>query len=255
MKLFSIGAVVAGVGIVQIVATPIRIITIISGQGGANIDGARFGHSVPLAPAIATVKLDAGQVEGAHVHRPCGGSRMSRFRQKGIEISNTFRKVLGLELIEANPHLTFKKADHGVVHIMPFMGTPHRSSNYHSAHKQHHGAQLNYHHHIHAHGRSRSFATRLHFSLMNLGRWEGRAVAFVLGCGIGVLLRMFWVLAIVTYRAIRGQREEEHEYSHIIIEEFDADALVHVPPPNYTYPVDEKVAVVEDAPKAPATTE
>jgi len=90
--------------------------------------------------------------------------------------------------------------------------------------------------------------TRLHSSIMNLGTWEGRAVAFVLGCGIGVLLRMFWVLAIVTYRAVKGQREEEHEYSPVvIIEEFKDSAA---PLPAYTYPADEKVEIVTT--KAPA---
>lgn len=89
---------------------------------------------------------------------------------------------------------------------------------------------------------------------MNLGRWEGRAVAFVLGCGIGVLLRMFWVLAVVFYRSVKGSRAEEHGYAHIIIEtdDHDADAVVHSAPPTYTYPVDEKIAIEADAPKAAA---
>jgi len=89
---------------------------------------------------------------------------------------------------------------------------------------------------------------------MNLGRWEGRAVAFVLGCGIGVLLRMFWVLAVVFYRAVKGSKAEELEYTHIIIDAGDVDdeTVVHSPPPTYTYPVDEKIAVEADAPKAAA---
>ena len=62
------------------------------------------------------------------------------------------------------------------------------------------------------------------------------------GCGIGVLLRMLFVLAVVMYRAVKGQRDEEqHEYSQItIIEEF-----VDVPkssPPSY---LDEKVPIEE----------
>jgi hypothetical protein len=69
---------------------------------------------------------------------------------------------------------------------------------------------------------------------MALGPWEGRAVAFVLGCGIGVLLRMFWVLSVVTYRAIRGERDEEYT----IIEEYSAEDVA-VPPPTYTT-IDEK---------------
>jgi hypothetical protein len=58
------------------------------------------------------------------------------------------------------------------------------------------------------------------------------------GCGIGVLLRMVWVMAIITYRMIRGERDEETEYAEIHFEH-DAEELI-VPPPQYS---DEKVEV------------
>jgi hypothetical protein len=66
---------------------------------------------------------------------------------------------------------------------------------------------------------------------------------------------MAFVLALVMYRAVKGQRgEEQHEYSQItIIEE-----IVDTPkssPPSYTYPVDEKVPIVIETVKAPSTTE
>jgi len=81
---------------------------------------------------------------------------------------------------------------------------------------------------------------------MNLGQWEGRAVAFVIGCGIGVLIRMFWVLAIVSYRACRGSRDAA---AVIVMEEYDSDdetvVSAKVQPPKYIYPVDEKIAVEE----------
>lgn len=62
------------------------------------------------------------------------------------------------------------------------------------------------------------------------------------GCGIGVLIRMFFVLAVVMFRAVKGQRgEEQHEYSQItIIEEFVDDR--NSSPPSY---VDEKLPVEE----------
>jgi len=81
---------------------------------------------------------------------------------------------------------------------------------------------------------------------MNLGAWEGRAVAFVLGCGIGVLLRMFWVLAVVTYRTFKGQHEDEHEYSPVVIIEEYERSTASLP----AYPADEKVEIVTI--KAPA---
>jgi len=45
---------------------------------------------------------------------------------------------------------------------------------------------------------------RLSHALRVLGPWEGRAVAFVLGCGIGVVLRMIYVLILVTCRMFRS---------------------------------------------------
>jgi hypothetical protein len=34
--------------------------------------------------------------------------------------------------------------------------------------------------------------------------WEGRAVTFVIGCGLGVLLRIFFVVVVVLVRRARG---------------------------------------------------
>jgi len=198
-------------------------------------------------------------------HKPCRG-RMNRFRQKGIEISNTFRKALGLPLIQTGPFLTGGGEVHilpvgesfiwetkpqpngGDYKIVPLVKLPH----------PHHVHQSHGHLGHHAMGRQGSFTDRLNRSLMNLGRWEGRLVAFVLGCGIGVLLRMFWVLAIVTYRAIRGPREIEHQYPTVVVidDEYEDVPVIHSPPPTYIYPVDEKVDVKEaEAPKALTTTE
>lgn len=78
---------------------------------------------------------------------------------------------------------------------------------------------------------------------MTLGPWEGRAFAFVLGCGIGVLLRMVWVLAVVGYRMFRGTKSNGNtEYTQIfVVEELEAapEAV-----PAYTYPVEKTEAVV-----------
>jgi len=70
------------------------------------------------------------------------------------------------------------------------------------------------------------------------------------GCGIGVLIRMFWVLSIVSYRAFRGHRDDG--YAVAIMEEYDSDdeTVISVGspktgPPKYIYPVDEKLVVDE----------
>jgi hypothetical protein len=84
-------------------------------------------------------------------------------------------------------------------------------------------------HKFHKDGQPRGpFLHRVHRALMTLGPWEGRMVAFVLGlffvlnvvdstlstdgvvgCGIGVLLRMVWVLAVLLVRGARGSPERE----------------------------------------------
>jgi len=161
----------------------------------------------------------------------------SRFRQKAVDLSAAFRKALGLSPLDP---------EHGTVHILS-MGPPtfvsldpqvdapphHRPHHHHHHHKGHHGHEL-----------SRGpFFRRLNVALMTLGPWEGRAFAFVLGCGIGVLLRMFWVLAVVGYRMFKGTSANGNtEYTQIfVVEELEA---VPEPAPAYVYPAEKTEAVV-----------
>jgi hypothetical protein len=66
-----------------------------------------------------------------------------------------------------------------------------------------------HHHGVHRYHKDAPFLRRVHRALMMLGPWEGRIVAFVLGCGIGVLLRMFWVMGLLLARGTRGTPEHE----------------------------------------------
>jgi hypothetical protein len=194
-------------------------------------------------------------------HRPsCHGKvavLMHRIKIKAIKFGNCFRKALGWPLIEAkhhhHHHLHGKRpqngkneeaggirVDGGLVSILPFPGVAAANSGDWA------GVSDAEHKHKHSHKHHGSFLSRLHHSLMNLGRWEGRAVAFVIGCGIGVLIRMFWVLAIVSYRTFRGYRDDGYA-SVTVMEEYDSDdeTVISVPiskvePPKYIYPIDEK---------------
>lgn len=212
--------------------------------------------------------------------RPCAG-RMSVWRNKAIDISNSFRKALGWPLIEPHHHHAhahpYLKVDQGgernyvKAKILPFIGTPVSfiggdpwRENVPEPHR-HHGP----HHHVSASSSSGplmpvsggSFMTRLHYSLLNLGTWEGRAVAFVLGCGIGVLLRMFWVLAVVFIRSIRGAASSNEDFYRgdgytaiAFVEHIEDEQHQASPPPTYVYPVDEKIMLDEqqkDAAKVP----
>ncbi|KAF7292654.1 F-box domain-containing protein [Mycena indigotica] len=126
---------------------------------------------------------------------------------------------------------------HGPHHLLP-VDAPVKVHVHHAQHKHAH------HMHAHGHGVPESFLGRVHVALMSLGPWEGRAVAFVLGCGIGVLLRMFFVLSVLAVRAFRARAAPEAEYYTVLeIEDVDAEEIF-VAPPMYTTPV--PVAVVVD---------
>jgi len=274
MKMVRFATIFASAGIAQVLAVPLVVLPPPTKIEDTPAVKFRFGHAVPMRTVAAT------QVIGEPVKKvPCGGRPLSRFRHKAVEISNIFRQALGLPLIQTGgpvegnviiwtnamppihtvtPIRTFAPVQYGNKGARIY-ATPNMNPNMPPGRGHHMPPPApRIHHHLHRHQFGRgSFITRVHYSLMNLGRWEGRAVAFVLGCGIGVLLRMIWVIAIVMYRTVRGQRSEGHQYSQItIIEE-----VVETPnsaPPIYTYPVDEKVVIpAEDVktPSTPSTTE
>jgi hypothetical protein len=257
MRFSLITALVASAALSQVGASPVRVVVVTAATTTTDTDltpfnpNLRFGYTVDKArfnPHAATVVPPAGP--GGRTHRPC------RMRLKAIKISNAFRKVLGLPLIHtdvAKPNTPTSDGD-GMYHILPFVGTPPTvvkvdSSNPVSILPHPHP----HHHHHHHDGGFRHrmakspFMERLHVALTALGPWEGRAVAFVLGCGIGVLLRMLWVLSVVMYRTLKGTKEDENKYTQIIVvEEYDDEVAPPVAaPPTYTYEdakVDVKIA-------------
>lgn len=237
----------------------------------------RFGYGVqPRSdgldrPRVITVTTFASSSTDGRV--PCAGAR-ARFRQKSLEMSNAIRKTFGMPPINVHeiqtgrgrlPLSSFISPDEGLgmqshpgnkpiegsgpiawfvvpdrLEKYPHHGNEHMDRPRFHAHHHHHGPQFRAH-------RDESFMMRLHYALMSLGPWEGRAVAFVLGCGIGVLLRMVWVLVVVGYRAINSSIEEEEEaYLRLNSSEMDAEEIFVAPP---QYIVDEKSPVVEEARK------
>ncbi|KAG7098101.1 hypothetical protein E1B28_000075 [Marasmius oreades] len=197
----------------------------------------RFGHAVGRSQnqnegvrviSISTTTTNTGGI-------PCAGAR-SRFRQKSLELSNAFRQALGMPLIEVNKAFELKPIpqSHPYIERQPDRGGWRVVGGH--PHPHHHSG------HVRVHGHRGPFMMRLHYALMSLGAWEGRAVAFVLGCGIGVLIRMIWVLAVVAYRAVKGNSEEEDTDGYLRLTEETADAEeIFVAPPQYV--VDEKPPV------------
>lgn len=240
MKFSILPVLIAGASIAQLAsASPIRIIVT---EVSSNL---RFGHAVAngnndnvahvVRPSVVTITQvgDAGRSKKPHRHS-CGGA----LRNKAIILSNAVRKALGFPLIEEyRPIDIGKERPDGLVRILPIhlpMKVELDENNH------HHG-----HHHMKHH--KGSFMRRMHHALMALGPWEGRAVAFVLGCGIGVLLRMVWVMCIIAYRLVKGGRDEGADYAVLIFEQ-DPEDLV-VAPPQYT---DEKVEAADEKSSAPA---
>jgi len=228
----------AGAALVQVGASPIRL-----DISDERFNGFRYGHALAENNAdvsrihVATVVRPVGQI--TNIRTKCKGMK-NRLQQKAIELSNAFRQALGLPTIEPTEAVTILPiGPPSFVTLSPVDQEEHHGHPHHHPHHAHHR-----HHHKRPGGcHQKGFLRRIHVALTALSPWEGRAVAFVLGCGIGVLLRMFWVLAVISYRAIKGNSEEEHEYTEIL---FVEEAEPEVPAPAYS-------DVKTEAISAPAT--
>ncbi|KAI0665860.1 hypothetical protein C8Q78DRAFT_1083436 [Trametes maxima] len=248
-------------------ASPVRVVVTTHQEVSSNV---HYGHILGAAGAGDVAHLDVIAAsafasplpvhpDGTHhptSRRPCGS-----MRSKALEASNAFRAMFGLPPIAPDPPAAIMPGPKdGLVHIMPvpvapfalspkpagaehkapilpFVGTPVRPAFAEGGEEGWGGrgggpAAVHRMHRFHRH--HGSFLRRVHHALMALGPWEGRAVAFVLGCGIGVLLRMMWVMVLVTARAIRGGsgREDSEEEAYEVV--FDDEAELLVPPPQYT---------------------
>jgi len=264
MRLSILPILLTGASVVSFVAAePIRVIENPS-NANANI---RFGHALANAnvngndddvarivrPVVLMNPTPQGKNDGLTRHF-CGAS----LREKAIRLSNAFRHALGMPLIEADVALLRP----GEIHILPVLYPSHnvmlhsqeeldeegKPGKHHGGERPdhpgdgedhpHHGHHGHRGHHGHHHKHRKTFLRRIHRAIKALGPWEGRAVSFVLGCGIGVLLRMFWVLSVLTYRTVRGERGEEILDREYIVYE-------HVPETLFVAPqyVDEKVKV------------
>jgi len=98
----------------------------------------------------------------------------------------------------------------------------------------------------------KSFFTRFEHAMRGLSPWESWAVTFVLGCGIGALLRMFVVLGIILFRGRPAGQRCVWNCTPAEAEEPVA-ASAEAAPPAYTCKVDEKTPIMEES--APTAVE
>jgi len=194
---------------------------------------------------------------------------MGAMKAKALQLSNAFRQALGLPLIDSEPPHMVHVGPMQHAKILPPTGTP-TFIDYKIVDGKMHGktrggekieilpVQNLPHPHV-QHSKAPSypedFLYRLQNSLMNLGVWEAAAVSFVLGCGIGVLLRMIYVFTVLVVRSFKGRSSDEVQYSRVVvIEDYeDAEQQITSPPPTYAYPIDEKHAEEANAKISPAS--
>lgn len=239
MKLSLVTYAVVGIGLLGANANPLRVLILDPPPNNPN--------------TVANVATIPGPPRPWEVIPPAPASRQTcrtRLRQKAIAISNAFRQALGLAPIQVDPTTVGKGGEHGEYHILPFIGTPNGPTFIKVEEGKNDGGGMKpgpHRHRFRCHGAIKGFLIRLQRSLNALGPWEGKVVAFVLGCGIGVLLRMVWVLSVISYRAIKGNREPENtetEYS-LVLDQSDMEPaeVIFVAPPSYA----EKAGLREDA--------
>jgi len=108
-------------------------------------------------------------------------------------------------------------------------------------------------HDANVHGRHNGpFIARLERAIMSLGPWEARAVAFVLGCGFGALLRTLFMLCLITIRAFRSRSQRHVELSEDVAVLLPVDEAIPLfDPPAYG---DEKVTLREMIADDPAAS-
>jgi len=227
MKITLLVAALAGL----VAAAPIRVAVISTSGVNRKIEdpflALRFGHAA--AGAAAAVPNGRGGDSWAPaaaaspgrrpLHMGCGG-----LRSKMNQIGDKWREALGMKPIQREGEQHAPHHMHMIVekvHIMPYPnnlvdlgGAPHPTMRGHPKHDQ--------------------FLYRLHRALNQLGPWEGRAVSFVMGCGIGVLLRMFFVLFVLLVRSRRSSSTVELPTTPVQPQE-----VIFIAPPEYF--VDEKV--------------
>ncbi|CAE6431280.1 unnamed protein product [Rhizoctonia solani] len=185
-------------------AAPIRVIVISTNQRVAPINAApawaqsiRWGHAASPAfnslPPLSQPHA-INDKSWVHIERPVRNSMMRKggcrgsMRAKTLEMGNKLRVILGLPPIE--PQLQ------GMKKIQTTETTSQRTRHRH--------------YHAHHHTNRESLMYRLSHALASLTPWEGRAVSFVLGCGLGAILRMIFVFGVLLVRSMRCQRQEQH---------------------------------------------
>jgi hypothetical protein len=221
-KLF-IGACLA---IQAVQASPIRVVVVSSSILPADVQHSPNAYGGPLSAVHFTGN---GVLSSPPKKHGCGD-----LKNKSMDMTNSLRKLLGLETVQPDseyqsPPFIVSEAIRGPntvgrVEVFEESTTTKVATIPHPHHYRLRpsGASPAY---------DQNLVQRIHAALVALGPWEARAVAFVLGCGIGVLFRMIWVFAVLLFRGDRSEEDtDEAQYTLVIENVRDAEEL----PPKYS---------------------
>jgi len=195
-------------GAACVAAAPIRWIVASSASDSVS---SHIRVGLPAVP-LAFSANEGLQVQPKYHAQPC---KANRWRKQVAKFMNKIKTSLGSELTAGHsitePHFPM------IVEVFQNAREGDHNDGHSDSQKHHH-----YHHHhpSHRHGHHRlrhpGFGHRLVRALTELGKWEGRGVAFVIGCGLGVLLRMIWILLVLVTRYFRPIREDQARFEHAI---------------------------------------
>ncbi|KAG8871493.1 hypothetical protein FRB98_000744 [Tulasnella sp. 332] len=231
---------VVGIAALAASALPLRIIVITSNittpsRSGlphhehditSNGGGPMMGHIA--SSASSPFVNGATPISTSSHNMGCGRHVQSQF----LQMSNRLRAALGMPpIITTMEHVhpsSPPRAPHpGEFHVLPFVPgqrmpipfvgedgykmetDPTRASDGSPMPIRIHTMTMPMPHQGHYFNDGAPFVHRLHHAVNHLGPWEGRAVAFVLGCGMGVLIRMLFVFIVLLVRAYRRSASAE----------------------------------------------
>lgn len=172
----------------QVAAAPLKVVVITSSPFPNDVSGAvmpfRLGHAAGISrlPTLANSETSKAIYQHYPPNISCARAKMV---QRVRDITNRLRAAFGLPLLEVS-HIAIGTSEEA--RILPYeskepvkLRRPRR--------------------------RAQTFLRRLRRSVAALSPWEGRALSFVVGCGIGALLRMFFVFTVLVFRSLKCSRK------------------------------------------------
>lgn len=168
-------------------------------------------------------------------HGKQGGCQHKSWKNSFNRLANTVREALGFAPVHAvrphhqpphTPDMMFPDivavSNNGIEQDDQIMRRPDARWPM-PFHHQGQGRHHRFHHHRGGDWHKKPFGRRVMHALYILGPVEGRIVAFVLGLGIGALIRVMFVMGLLAYRSITGRTrrimlEDDEECETIIVE-------------------------------------